>query len=81
MTTVSDFVVAIPARYAATRLPGKPLQLLAGERLHVDRFELQTVRRLRMSRARERDRRDGGRRPGEARALQPERPKSIHPTP
>ena len=23
-----DFVVAIPARYAATRLPGKPLQML-----------------------------------------------------
>ena len=29
MTT--DFVVAIPARYAASRLPGKPLRLLGGE--------------------------------------------------
>jgi 3-deoxy-manno-octulosonate cytidylyltransferase (CMP-KDO synthetase) len=28
---VSEFIVAIPARYASTRLPGKPLQLLAGE--------------------------------------------------
>ena len=28
-----DFVVAIPARYAASRLPGKPLRLLAGEPL------------------------------------------------
>jgi 3-deoxy-manno-octulosonate cytidylyltransferase (CMP-KDO synthetase) len=28
---VTEFVVAIPARYASTRLPGKPLQLLAGE--------------------------------------------------
>ena len=26
-----DFVVAIPARYASTRLPGKPLRLIAGE--------------------------------------------------
>ncbi|WP_427926978.1 cytidylyltransferase domain-containing protein, partial [Xanthomonas perforans] len=25
-TTPADFVVAIPARYASTRLPGKPLQ-------------------------------------------------------
>jgi len=24
-----EFVVAIPARYAASRLPGKPLRLLA----------------------------------------------------
>ena len=30
-----DFVVAIPARHAATRLPGKPLRLLAGEPLIV----------------------------------------------
>jgi 3-deoxy-manno-octulosonate cytidylyltransferase (CMP-KDO synthetase) len=30
-----DFVVAIPARYAASRLPGKPLRLLAGEPLIV----------------------------------------------
>ena len=27
-----DFVVAIPARYAASRLPGKPLRLNATER-------------------------------------------------
>ncbi|WP_425512746.1 cytidylyltransferase domain-containing protein, partial [Xanthomonas translucens] len=27
------FVVAIPARYAASRLPGKPLRLLGGEPL------------------------------------------------
>ena len=34
-----DFVVAIPARYAASRLPGKPLRLLGGEPLvlHVAR--------------------------------------------
>ena len=34
-----DFVVAIPARYAASRLPGKPLRALAGEPLvlHVAR--------------------------------------------
>jgi len=38
----SDFVVAIPARYAASRLPGKPLRLLAGEPLllHVVRRAL-----------------------------------------
>lgn len=30
-----DFVVAIPARYGASRLPGKPLRLLAGEPLVV----------------------------------------------
>src|SRR5690606_15785687 len=37
-----DFVVAIPARYAATRLPGKPLRLLAGKPLilHVARRAL-----------------------------------------
>jgi 3-deoxy-manno-octulosonate cytidylyltransferase (CMP-KDO synthetase) len=37
-----DFVVAIPARFAATRLPGKPLRLLGGEPLvlHVARCAL-----------------------------------------
>jgi 3-deoxy-manno-octulosonate cytidylyltransferase (CMP-KDO synthetase) len=37
-----DFVVAIPARFAATRLPGKPLRLLGGEPLvlHVARRAL-----------------------------------------
>ena len=30
---MSDFVVAIPARYAATRLPGKPLRLLGDKPL------------------------------------------------
>lgn len=37
-----DFMVAIPARYASTRLPGKPLALLAGEPmvLHVARRAL-----------------------------------------
>jgi 3-deoxy-manno-octulosonate cytidylyltransferase (CMP-KDO synthetase) len=31
MDKVQKFVVAIPARYASTRLPGKPLQLIGGE--------------------------------------------------
>ena len=41
MTTI-DFVVAIPARYAASRLPGKPLRLIGGEPmvLHVARRAL-----------------------------------------
>lgn len=40
--SVPDFVVAIPARYAASRLPGKPLRLLGGEPLvlHVARRAL-----------------------------------------
>lgn len=40
--TVPEFVVAIPARLAASRLPGKPLRLLAGEPLvrHVARRAL-----------------------------------------
>ena len=42
MSRDTDFVVAIPARYAASRLPGKPLQLLGGEPLvaHVARRAL-----------------------------------------
>ena len=42
MTASPDFVVAIPARHAATRLPGKPLRLLGGEPLvlHVARRAL-----------------------------------------
>jgi len=38
----TEFVVAIPARYAASRLPGKPLRLLGGEPLilHVARRAL-----------------------------------------
>ena len=37
--TMQDFVVAIPARYAASRLPGKPLRLIGGQPLilHVAR--------------------------------------------
>jgi len=40
---MQDFVVAIPARHAATRLPGKPLRLLGGEPLilHVARRALE----------------------------------------
>jgi 3-deoxy-manno-octulosonate cytidylyltransferase (CMP-KDO synthetase) len=40
--TALDFVVAIPARFDATRLPGKPLRLLGGEPLvlHVARRAL-----------------------------------------
>ena len=34
-TSSSTFIVAIPARYASTRLPGKPLRLLDGEPLIV----------------------------------------------
>ena len=42
MSTTTDFVVAIPARYAASRLPGKPLRLIGGEPmvLHVARRAL-----------------------------------------
>ncbi len=42
MSHVPDFVVAIPARFASTRLPGKPLQPLGGEALvlHVARRAL-----------------------------------------
>lgn len=42
MNTPLDFVVAIPARYAASRLPGKPLRLLGGEPMvvHVARRAL-----------------------------------------
>lgn len=38
-----DFVVAIPARFGATRLPGKPLRLIAGEPMivHVARRALE----------------------------------------
>ncbi len=40
--TAPDFVVAIPARYAASRLPGKPLRQIGGEPmvLHVARRAL-----------------------------------------
>ena len=40
--SIPDFVVAIPARYAASRLPGKPLRLIGGEPmvLHVARRAL-----------------------------------------
>ena len=42
MTASTDFVVAIPARYASVRLPGKPLQTIAGDPmiLHVARRAL-----------------------------------------
>jgi len=42
MNPSPDFIVAIPARYAASRLPGKPLRLLGGEPLvvHVARRAL-----------------------------------------
>ena len=42
MSTSPGFVVAIPARYASTRLPGKPLQPIGGEAmvLHVARRAL-----------------------------------------
>ena len=43
MPSPPEFVVAVPARYAASRLPGKPLRLLAGEPLvlHVARRALE----------------------------------------
>lgn len=39
---MTDFIVAIPARYASSRLPGKPLRLIAGEPMvvHVARRAL-----------------------------------------
>lgn len=42
MDSVPDFVVAVPARFAASRLPGKPLRPLGGEPLvlHVARRAL-----------------------------------------
>ncbi|MCH1907231.1 3-deoxy-manno-octulosonate cytidylyltransferase [Stenotrophomonas acidaminiphila] len=42
MNAVPEFVVAIPARHASTRLPGKPLALLAGQPMvvHVARRAL-----------------------------------------
>ncbi|MGH8215320.1 MAG: cytidylyltransferase domain-containing protein, partial [Rhodanobacteraceae bacterium] len=33
MSSSADFIVAIPARYGSTRLPGNPMRLLAGEPL------------------------------------------------
>jgi 3-deoxy-manno-octulosonate cytidylyltransferase (CMP-KDO synthetase) len=40
---LNDFIVVIPARYASTRLPGKPLRLIAGEPMiwHVHQLALQ----------------------------------------
>lgn len=42
MSTPLDFIVAIPARYGASRLPGKPLRQIAGEPMivHVARRAL-----------------------------------------
>lgn len=42
MNPIPPFVVAIPARYGASRLPGKPLRLIAGEPMvvHVARRAL-----------------------------------------
>lgn len=48
MNPVLDFVVAIPARFGSTRLPGKPLRLLAGEPMIVH-----VARRARAAGARE----------------------------
>jgi 3-deoxy-manno-octulosonate cytidylyltransferase (CMP-KDO synthetase) len=41
---MSKFVVVIPSRYASTRLPGKPLRLIAGEPMirHVHRVATRT---------------------------------------
>jgi len=41
---MSDFVVVIPARYASTRLPGKPLRLIAGKPMirHVHEIALRS---------------------------------------
>ena len=46
--TLPEFVVAIPARYAASRLPGKPLRLIGGEPM-----VLQVARRALAAGARE----------------------------
>jgi len=42
---MSGFVVVIPARYASTRLPGKPLRLIAGEPMiqHVYRIAMRSA--------------------------------------
>ena len=39
-----DFIVAIPARHDATRLPGKPLRLLAGNRVAAWRAGMATMK-------------------------------------
>jgi len=46
--SIPDFIVAIPARYAASRLPGKPLCLIGGEPM-----VLHVARRARAAGARE----------------------------
>ena len=41
---MNDFIVVIPSRYASTRLPGKPLRLIAGKPMiwHVHELALQS---------------------------------------